>query len=149
MEAAVIYAREHGDPKVPFTFRVPAAVEDAEASGWPASLAGFPLGQWTADARRFYNRGDMDDERVAQLKTLGMVWSHADTAWAEGLVRPRLGRRARPPPGAAGCCLPGRAGGGLVEGRAGRCAEGTGHRAAAGRRAAGGIVGRGYDAGAA
>lgn len=87
MEAAVIYAREHGDPKVPF--RVPAAVEDAEASGWPASLAGLPLGQWTADARRFYNRGDMDDERVAQLKTLGMVWSHADTAWAEGLASAR------------------------------------------------------------
>ncbi len=44
MEAAVIYAREHGDLRVPFTFRVPAGKE-AEAEVWPASLAGFPLGQ--------------------------------------------------------------------------------------------------------
>ncbi|WP_436844285.1 helicase associated domain-containing protein [Streptomyces subrutilus] len=87
-EAAVIYAREHGDLKVPFTFRVPAA-EDAEKAGWPASLAGFPLGQWTADARRFYNRGDMDPGRVDQLEKLGTVWSHADTAWAEGLAAAR------------------------------------------------------------
>ncbi|MET9887922.1 4Fe-4S dicluster domain-containing protein [Streptomyces sp. NPDC006430] len=71
MEAAVIYAREHGDLKVPFTFRVPAA-EDAEKPGWPASLASFPLEQWTADARRFFNHGDMDEERVAQLEKLGM-----------------------------------------------------------------------------
>lgn len=38
VEAAVIYAREHGDLRVPFTFRVPAAVDgqDAEGKGWPA-----------------------------------------------------------------------------------------------------------------
>ncbi|MEU9237877.1 helicase associated domain-containing protein [Streptomyces subrutilus] len=88
VEAAVIYAREHGDLKVPFTFRVPAA-EDTEKAGWPASRAGFPLGQWTADARRFYNRGDMDPERVAQLEKLGMVWSHFDVAWQEGLSAAR------------------------------------------------------------
>ncbi|WP_234437860.1 helicase associated domain-containing protein [Streptomyces sp. WM6368] len=74
--------------RVPFTFRVPAA-EDAEKAGWPASLANFPLGQWTADARRFYSRGDMDQERVAQLEKLGMVWSHFDVAWAEGLSAAR------------------------------------------------------------
>ncbi|MFD3778167.1 helicase associated domain-containing protein [Streptomyces sp. NPDC058612] len=88
MEAAVIYARAHGDLRVPFTFRVPAT-EDAEKAGWPASLANFPLGQWTADARRFYNRGDMDEERVAQLEKLGMVWSHFDVAWQEGLAAAR------------------------------------------------------------
>ncbi|MFK0050092.1 Helicase associated domain protein [Streptomyces sp. NPDC090741] len=85
VEAAVIYARMHGNLRVPFVCRVPA-VENSEAAGWPAALAGFPLGQWTADARRFYNRGDMDPDRVAQLEKLGMVWSHADTAWAEGLA---------------------------------------------------------------
>ncbi|WP_420716592.1 Helicase associated domain protein [Streptomyces sp. H27-H1] len=85
VEAAVIYARAHGGLRVPFTFRVPAA-EEAEKAGWPASLAGFPLGQWTADARRFYSRGDMDEERVAQLEKLGMVWSHFDVAWEEGLA---------------------------------------------------------------
>lgn len=90
VEAAVIYAREHGDLKVPFTFRVPA-VDDQEAKseGWPASLAGFPLGQWTADARRFYARGDMDEGRVAQLEKLGMIWSHFDVAWEEGLAAAR------------------------------------------------------------
>ncbi|MGW2989948.1 helicase associated domain-containing protein [Streptomyces goshikiensis] len=58
-------------------------------SGWPVSLAGFPLGQWTADARRFYARGEMDADRVAQLEKLGMVWSHFDVAWEEGLAAAR------------------------------------------------------------
>ncbi|MFD4483241.1 Helicase associated domain protein [Streptomyces sp. NPDC058471] len=90
VEAAVIYAREHGDLKVPFTFRVPAVDDqEAEAEGWPASLTGFPLGQWTADARRFYARGDMDEDRVEQLEKLGMIWSHFDVAWEEGLSAAR------------------------------------------------------------
>ncbi|MFG2533393.1 Helicase associated domain protein [Streptomyces sp. NPDC048516] len=88
MEAAVIYARQHGDLRVPFAYRVPAG-EEAEAEGWPASLAGFPLGWWTADARRFYVRGDMGEDRIAQLEKLGMVWSHFDVAWEEGLAAAR------------------------------------------------------------
>ncbi|MFF1651666.1 helicase associated domain-containing protein [Streptomyces sp. NPDC058240] len=74
VEAAVIYAREHGDLRVPFTYRVPEG-EKAEGTGWPASLANFPLGQWTADARRFYARGSMDEDRIAQLDKLGMIGS--------------------------------------------------------------------------
>ncbi|MFJ2170312.1 DEAD/DEAH box helicase [Streptomyces griseofuscus] len=90
IEAAVIYARTHGDLKVPFTYRVPDGDDQAvEAEGWPASLAGFPLGQWIADNRRFYARGDMDEDRVAQLEKLGMVWSHFDVAWEEGLAAAR------------------------------------------------------------
>jgi superfamily II DNA or RNA helicase len=90
IEAAVIYVREHGDLKVPFTYRVPGCDDQAaEAEGWPASLAGFPLGQWIADARRFYARGDMDEDRVQQLEKLGMVWSHFDVAWEEGLAAAR------------------------------------------------------------
>ncbi|GGZ88260.1 MULTISPECIES: DEAD/DEAH box helicase [Streptomyces rochei group] len=90
IEAAALYARAHGDLKVPFTYRVPAADDQAaEAEGWPASLAGFPLGQWIADARRFYARGDLDEDRVAQLEKLGMVWSHFDVAWEEGLAAAR------------------------------------------------------------
>ncbi|MFB8126070.1 Helicase associated domain protein [Streptomyces bacillaris] len=90
IEAAVIYAREHGDLKVPFTYRVPGGEDQAvEAEGWPASLANFPLGQWIADARRFYARGDMDEDRVEQLEKLGMVWSHFDVAWEEGLAAAR------------------------------------------------------------
>lgn len=88
IEASVLYAREVGDLKVPFTYRVPKGPEAVEA-GWPASLADFPLGQWIADARRFYARGDMDEDRVAQLEKLGMVWSHYDVAWEEGLAAAR------------------------------------------------------------
>ncbi|MFB7502023.1 DEAD/DEAH box helicase [Streptomyces broussonetiae] len=94
VEAAVIYAREHGDLKVPFTYRVPAGGGQEQDGGeageeWPAVLAAFPLGQWIADARRFYVRGDMDTERVEQLEKLGMVWSHHDVAWEEGLAAAR------------------------------------------------------------
>ncbi|GGY15937.1 helicase [Streptomyces anandii JCM 4720] len=88
IEAAAIYNRYHGDLRVPFTYRVPAGGE-AEAEGWPASLAAFPLGQWIADARRFHARGDMDTDRAAQLEKLGMVWSHYDVAWEEGLAAAR------------------------------------------------------------
>ncbi len=91
VEAAGIYAREHGDLRVPFTYRVPTAGDNQEqetkgSERWPASLAGFPLGQWIADNRRFHARGDMDPDRVAQLEKLGMVWSHYDIAWDEGLT---------------------------------------------------------------
>ncbi|MEU6104139.1 DEAD/DEAH box helicase [Streptomyces flaveolus] len=99
IEAAAIYAREHGDLKVPFAYRVPEREdqvvqakhdEQAQAAGrWPATLAGYPLGQWIADNRRFYARGDMDEERIAQLEKLGMVWSHFDVAWEEGLAAAR------------------------------------------------------------
>lgn len=90
IEAAALYNRLHGDLRVPFTFRVPPKDDqEAEAEPWPASLAEFPLGQWIADARRFYALGDMDDDRIAQLEKLGMIWSHYDVAWEEGLTAAR------------------------------------------------------------
>ncbi|MFJ4821587.1 Helicase associated domain protein [Streptomyces sp. NPDC088801] len=90
IEAATLYHRIHGDLKVPFTYRVPeSGDQEAESEGWPAALAGFPLGQWIADARRFYARGDMDEDRIAQLEKLGMIWSHYDVAWEEGLAAAR------------------------------------------------------------
>ncbi|WP_425588599.1 Helicase associated domain protein [Streptomyces venetus] len=90
VEAATLYHRIHGDLKVPFTYRVPTGgAQEAEAEGWPASLAAFPLGQWIADARRFYSCGDMDEDRIAQLEKLGMIWSHYDVAWEEGLSAAR------------------------------------------------------------
>ncbi|MGB9999680.1 Helicase associated domain protein [Streptomyces pseudogriseolus] len=90
IEAAALYHRLHGDLRVPFTYRVPAHdASEVEVEGWPASLAGFPLGQWIADARRFYTRGEMDEDRVEQLEKLGMVWSHFDVAWEEGLAAAR------------------------------------------------------------
>ncbi|WP_225102288.1 DEAD/DEAH box helicase [Streptomyces sp. CoH27] len=100
VEAAVIYTRRHGSLKIPFTYRVPDHREqETEGQGeeqsegvrerWPASLAGFPLGQWIADARRLYARGRLDAGRIRQLETLGMVWSHRDVAWEEGLTAAR------------------------------------------------------------
>ncbi len=111
VEAAHIYHRLHGDLRVPFTYRVPAngktdagneapgntAGTGAEAGAgagagelvWPAPLAGFPLGQWIADARRFHAQGRMDQDRAAQLEKLGMIWSHYDLAWEEGLAAAR------------------------------------------------------------
>lgn len=88
VEAATLYARVHGGLRVPFTYRVPEG-EAAEAEEWPAALAGFPLGQWIADARRFRARGTLDADRVGQLERLGMVWSHFDVAWEEGLAAAR------------------------------------------------------------
>ncbi|MEU2027301.1 Helicase associated domain protein, partial [Streptomyces sp. NPDC016469] len=99
IEAAGIYHRLHGDLKVPFTYRVPTTdpngndevqeSQSEQAEVWPASLAGFPLGQWTADARRFHARGNMAEDRAAQLEELGMVWSHYDVAWESGLAAAR------------------------------------------------------------
>jgi superfamily II DNA or RNA helicase len=90
VEAASLYARAHGDLRVPFTYRVPGRDDpEAEAEGWPPSLAGFPLGQWIADARRFHARGTLDAGRVEQLERLGMIWSHFDVAWEEGLAAAR------------------------------------------------------------
>ncbi|MGA4837730.1 Helicase associated domain protein [Streptomyces sp. G45] len=88
VEAATLYQRHHGDLRVPFTHRVPEG-QEARDQGWPASLAGFPLGQWIADARRFHARGAMDADRARQLEALGMVWSHHDIAWEEGLAAAR------------------------------------------------------------
>lgn len=56
---------------------------------WPPGLARFPLGQWIADARRTYRRGALGRERAAQLDELGMVWSHFDVAFEEGLAAAR------------------------------------------------------------
>jgi hypothetical protein len=90
IEAATLYHRIHGNLKVPFTYRVPeSGDQEAESEGWPASLANFPLGQWVADARRFYARGTLDEDRIEQLERLGMVWSHYDVAWEEGLAAAR------------------------------------------------------------
>ncbi|MET9958348.1 Helicase associated domain protein [Streptomyces sp. NPDC006326] len=84
VEAARLYAEAAGDLKVPYGFKVPAG-----DPAWPPALAGFPLGQWIADARRTHRRGALGRERVAQLDALGMVWSHFDVAFEEGLAAAR------------------------------------------------------------
>ncbi|MHC5705716.1 helicase associated domain-containing protein [Streptomyces tirandamycinicus] len=97
IEAAVRYLRDHQDLRVPFTYRVPESHGTAptpeggtrERVVSPGSPAGFPLGQWIADIRRAYAAGRLDDDRVDQLDRLGMVWSHVDVAWEEGLAAAR------------------------------------------------------------
>ncbi|MFC8226344.1 Helicase associated domain protein [Streptomyces sp. NPDC057287] len=98
IEASVVYTGQHGGLRVPFAFRAPSSPQDEDldtgqdavgGTGWPASLAGFPLGQWIADARRQYARGTMSDDRIAQLEKLGMIWSTVDVAWEEGLSAAR------------------------------------------------------------
>ncbi|MFD7527433.1 Helicase associated domain protein [Streptomyces sp. NPDC059849] len=51
--------------------------------------AGFPLGTWLADQRKFHKAGRLDAGRVEQLGGLGMVWSHQDVAFEEGLTAAR------------------------------------------------------------
>lgn len=81
IEAATRWLRESSDTqlRVPYDFVMQREASD-EAAG-----SGFPLGVWLADQRRYYNAGTLDASRVAQLEALGMVWSHHDVAWEEGL----------------------------------------------------------------
>ncbi|WP_240351014.1 helicase associated domain-containing protein [Streptomyces olivoreticuli] len=51
--------------------------------------AGFPLGTWLADQRKFAKAGNLDRARAEELDRLGMVWSHQDVAFEEGLTAAR------------------------------------------------------------
>ncbi|MEV5177900.1 Helicase associated domain protein [Streptomyces flaveolus] len=79
IEAATRWRRENGGGqlRVPYDY-----VMDEDASAG----AGFPLGRWLADLRRYYGAGTLEASRVVQLDALGMVWSHHDVAWEEGLA---------------------------------------------------------------
>ncbi|MDX3235413.1 Helicase associated domain protein [Streptomyces sp. ME03-5709C] len=75
IQAATRYAKEHGDLKVPYAFATPGHWDPSD----------FPLGTWIADQRRFFHAGQMKPVRAAELDDLGMVWSHWDVAFQEGL----------------------------------------------------------------
>lgn len=81
IEACVRYVKETGAAqlRVPYGFVTPPE--------W--SPAGFPLGTWLADQRRFSKAGRLAPARVAELDGLGMVWSHQDVAFEEGLTAAR------------------------------------------------------------
>ncbi|WP_329404385.1 DEAD/DEAH box helicase [Streptomyces melanogenes] len=78
IQAATRYVKETGaaELRVPYDYVTP---ED-----WKP--ARFPLGTWLADQRRYNNTGRLTKERVEQLGALGMVWSHQDIAFEEGLA---------------------------------------------------------------
>jgi superfamily II DNA or RNA helicase len=79
IQAATRYAKENEDLKVPYAFLTPEDWDPAD----------FPLGTWIADQRRFFNAGEMKPARAAELEELGMVWSHWDVAFQEGLSAAR------------------------------------------------------------
>ncbi|MET7520690.1 Helicase associated domain protein, partial [Streptomyces sp. NPDC005480] len=81
IEASARYVKETGTEqlRVPYDYVTP---ED-----W--TPAGFPLGTWLATQRKTFKAGRLDAERVAELDVLGMVWSHQDVAFAEGLAAAR------------------------------------------------------------
>ncbi|MCD9145883.1 DEAD/DEAH box helicase [Streptomyces albireticuli] len=81
IEAAVRYVKETGAEqlRVPYDFVTPPE--------W--SPAGFPLGTWLADQRRFNKAGRLAPARAAELDGLGIVWSHQDVAFEEGLAAAR------------------------------------------------------------
>ncbi|WP_394854406.1 helicase associated domain-containing protein [Streptomyces albogriseolus] len=88
IEDAVIYQRLHGDLKVPFTYRVPGGEGQAvEGEEWPASLAGFPLGQWIADGA--------STPAAVSTRTASSSWR--SWAWC-GRTSTSRGRKDSPPP---------------------------------------------------
>ncbi|MFJ8856507.1 Helicase associated domain protein [Streptomyces sp. NPDC102437] len=81
IQACVRYVEEAGAQqlRVPYDYTTP--------EGWVP--AGFPLGTWLADQRKSHKAGRLDTGRVEQLAGLGMVWSHQDVAFEEGLAAAR------------------------------------------------------------
>ncbi|MEL5960849.1 Helicase associated domain protein [Streptomyces sp. CLV115] len=81
IQAAARYVKETGARRlrVPYDYTTP--------DDWVP--AGFPLGTWLADQRKSHKAGHLDAGRVEQLDGLGMVWSHQDIAFEEGLAAAR------------------------------------------------------------
>ncbi|MFI6644809.1 Helicase associated domain protein [Streptomyces sp. NPDC050504] len=76
--AATRYVKENtaGQLKVAYDFVTPP--------DW--SPAGFPLGAWLRDQRHAFNAGQLAASRAKDLDALGMVWSHHELAFEEGLA---------------------------------------------------------------
>ncbi|MFJ2590347.1 Helicase associated domain protein [Streptomyces sp. NPDC087538] len=81
IQACVRYVKETGTDqlRVPYDYVTP--------EGW--APAGFPLGTWLANQRKTHKAGRLDPGRAEQLDGLGMVWSHQDVAFEEGLTAAR------------------------------------------------------------
>ncbi|MFE6497157.1 Helicase associated domain protein [Streptomyces sp. NPDC057748] len=81
IQACVRYVKETGAQqlRVPYDYITP--------DDWVP--AGFPLGTWLTDQRKTHKAGRLDAGRVEQLAGLGMVWSHQDVAFEEGLTAAR------------------------------------------------------------
>lgn len=74
LQAAMAYAVDHGHLRVPYGYTAPD---------------GFALGVWIAKQRVAYRQGTLAEERVKELDAAGMVWSHLEVAFSEGLAAAR------------------------------------------------------------
>ncbi|MFI6645955.1 helicase associated domain-containing protein [Streptomyces sp. NPDC050504] len=90
--AATRYVKENGSEQL----RVPVGF--VTSADW--SPGGFPLGAWLRDQRFAFNAGHLAASRVTDLEALGMVWSHHELAFEEGLAVARSYAEAH------GHCLP-------------------------------------------
>ncbi|MFF0747179.1 Helicase associated domain protein [Streptomyces sp. NPDC004111] len=80
--AAARYVRdvaEDRELRVPYDFVTP--------DDW--TPAGFPLGTWLRNQRVAHGAKTLEPERVRELERLGVVWSHQDRAFEQGLVAAR------------------------------------------------------------
>ncbi|MFE9112294.1 Helicase associated domain protein [Streptomyces collinus] len=74
LQAATAYAADHGHLRIPYGYTAPD---------------GFALGVWIAKQRIAYRQGTLAEERVRELDAAGMVWSHREVAFFEGLAAAR------------------------------------------------------------
>lgn len=74
LQAAIAYASDQGHLRVPYGYTTPD---------------GFALGVWIAKQRVAYRQGTLAEERVKELDAAGMVWSHLEVAFSEGLAAAR------------------------------------------------------------
>ncbi|MGW7414572.1 Helicase associated domain protein [Streptomyces sp. NPDC054863] len=80
--AAARYVRDvarGGELRVPYDYVTP--------DDWTPS--GFPLGTWLRNQRTAHGAKTLEPERVRELEKLGVVWSHQDHAFEQGLVAAR------------------------------------------------------------
>lgn len=74
LQAAMAYAADQRHLRVPYGYTAPD---------------GFALGVWIAKQRVAYRQGTLAEERVRELDAAGMVWSHLEVAFSEGLAAAR------------------------------------------------------------
>jgi len=66
---AEAYRKKHGDLMIPFQYKD----ED-----------GFALGQWISVRRQKYLDGELTEEQIGQLESIGMVWDAVSAKWERG-----------------------------------------------------------------
>lgn len=92
VEAAVICARARrpeGPVRVPGARRRRPGGGGRGVAGLARRVPSRAVDRGCSPLLRPWARGDMDEARVEQLEKLGMVWSHFDVAWEEGLAAAR------------------------------------------------------------